>query len=82
MSDSCDVCGYKSSEIKGGGAISDRGRRIVVEVREQDDLRRDVIKADTASVRSLPSMTCVHLLANLVWHSLGRNVFAACDRAM
>ena len=50
MSDSCDVCGYKSSEIKGGGAISDRGRLITLQVTEQEDLRRDVIKADSASV--------------------------------
>lgn len=50
MSDSCNVCGFKSSEIKGGGSISDRGRRITLEVKEQDDLRRDIIKADSASV--------------------------------
>ncbi len=51
MSDSCDVCGYKSSELKGGGAISERGRLITVHVSEQEDLHRDVIKADTATVR-------------------------------
>jgi zinc finger protein len=54
MSDSCDVCGYKSSEVKGGGAISDLGRLITVQVTEQEDLRRDVIKADSATV----SLTC------------------------
>lgn len=57
MSDSCDVCGFKSSEIKGGGAISERGRLITVHVSEQEDLRRDVIKADTATVR-FSSFTC------------------------
>ena len=51
MSDSCDVCGYKNSELKGGGGVSDFGRRITVHVSEPDDLRRDVIKAETASVR-------------------------------
>ncbi|CAL8462641.1 g2174 [Coccomyxa elongata] len=50
MSDSCDVCGFKSSEIKGGGAISERGRLITVHVSELEDLHRDVIKADTATV--------------------------------
>ena len=50
MCDSCDVCGYKSSEIKGGGAISEQGRLITVQVTEQEDLRRDVIKADSAVV--------------------------------
>lgn len=52
MSDSCDVCGYKSSEMKGGGGISERGRVVTLHVSEQDDLRRDVIKADTATVRA------------------------------
>ena len=51
MADSCDACGYKSAEIKGGGAISERGRAITLRVSEQDDLRRDVIKSDSANVR-------------------------------
>ena len=58
MSDSCDVCGYKSSEIKGGGAISDRGRLITLQVSEQEDLRRDVIKADSASVSACTPTLC------------------------
>ena len=61
MSDSCDVCGYKSSEIKGGGAISDKGRLITVQVTEQEDLRRDVIKADSAVVS--PFCSCPFLAA-------------------
>ena len=52
MSDSCDVCGYKSSEIKGGGEIAALGRAITLRVSEQADLRRDVIKADSATVRA------------------------------
>ena len=51
MSDSCDLCGYKNAELKGGGGVSDYGRRITLCVSEPDDLRRDVIKAETASVR-------------------------------
>ena len=51
MSDSCDLCGYKNSELKGGGGVSDFGRRITLHVSEPDDLQRDVIKAETASVR-------------------------------
>ena len=51
MSDSCDLCGYKNSELKGGGGVSDYGRRITLHVSEPDDLQRDVIKAETASVR-------------------------------
>jgi hypothetical protein len=50
MADSCDVCGYKNAAVKGSGGISERGRRITLRVAEPDDLRRDVIKAETASV--------------------------------
>ena len=50
MADSCSVCGFKSSELKSGGGISARGRRCTLRVTRQEDLRRDVIKADTATV--------------------------------
>ena len=53
MSNACDTCGYRSSDIKAGGGISDKGKTIVLNVAEAEDLRRDVIKADTASV-SIP----------------------------
>ena len=62
MSDSCDVCGYKSSEIKGGGEIADLGRAITLRVSEQEDLRRDVIKADSATVRAAPVQLCECIL--------------------
>ena len=54
MADSCDICGYKSSEVKSGGAISERGRRLTLHVKEASDLSRDVIKSETANVRSSP----------------------------
>ena len=58
MADSCDMCGYKSSEIKAGGAISDHGRLITLQVTEQEDLRRDIIKADSASVSAcIPALS-------------------------
>ena len=57
MADSCDVCGYKSSEVKGGGAISERGRRLTLHVKEAIDLSRDVIKSETAYVRSSPFLS-------------------------
>ena len=88
MSDSCDVCGYKSSEIKGGGAISDKGRLITVQVTEQEDLRRDVIKADSAVVsplcrtsllrhRCTPDLSCTTPVTQDVTLSQGTSV--SCD---
>ncbi|KAL3833788.1 hypothetical protein ACJIZ3_008524 [Penstemon smallii] len=50
MASSCDSCGYRSSEVKAGGHISDKGKKITVHVKNTRDLSRDVIKSDTASV--------------------------------
>eukprot|EP00271_Cylindrocystis_brebissonii_P001142 TRINITY_DN11448_c0_g1_i1.p1 TRINITY_DN11448_c0_g1~~TRINITY_DN11448_c0_g1_i1.p1 ORF type:complete len:547 (-),score=112.32 TRINITY_DN11448_c0_g1_i1:507-2075(-) len=50
MAASCDTCGYKSSELKGGGAIPPKGRRIALRVKTARDITRDVIKSDSASV--------------------------------
>ena len=53
MSNACDTCGYRSSDIKAGGGVSEKGSNITLAVSEQDDLRRDVIKAESASI-SIP----------------------------
>ena len=50
MSDSCDVCGYKNSEVKGTGGIPEQGRKFQLRVDDAADLQRDVLKAETASV--------------------------------
>ncbi|KZV24317.1 hypothetical protein F511_01799 [Dorcoceras hygrometricum] len=50
MASSCDACGYRNSEVKPGGPISDKGKRITVNVKNVRDLSRDVIKSDTAGV--------------------------------
>lgn len=51
MASSCDLCGYRSSELKPGGEISKKGKRIIVHVLNSNDLNRDVIKSDTACVK-------------------------------
>ena len=50
MSDACDGCGYRNSEVKGGGGVPPKGRRIELRVEKAEDLRRDVIKAETATI--------------------------------
>ena len=55
MAFTCDVCGFKDTEIKGGGAIPDKGRRDTLRVESPEDLTRDVIKSDTAGVH-LPEL--------------------------
>ncbi|CAL5364138.1 unnamed protein product [Camellia sinensis] len=50
MASSCDACGYRNSELKPGGHIPEKGKKITVLVKNINDLSRDVIKSDTASV--------------------------------
>jgi hypothetical protein len=44
MAASCDSCGYRTSEVKHGAAISDKGKRITLKVTEPADLSRDILK--------------------------------------
>ncbi|XP_057970766.1 uncharacterized protein LOC131159690 isoform X2 [Malania oleifera] len=51
MASSCDACGYRNSELKPGGRIPNKGKKITVCVKNINDLSRDVIKSDSASVK-------------------------------
>ena len=42
MSTACENCGYKSNEVKTGGAIPDKGRIITLFCDDPSDLSRDV----------------------------------------
>lgn len=46
----CAFCGCKDTEVKPGGAISEKARKITLKVQGPDDFKRDVMKADTAGV--------------------------------
>lgn len=46
----CDYCGYRSTEVKQGGGISDKATRIILKVEKEEDLNRDVFKSDTCVV--------------------------------
>ncbi|KAJ1794627.1 nucleolar zinc-finger protein [Coemansia sp. RSA 2399] len=51
MSTTCDQCGYKSNEVKCGGAISAQGKRITLTLEDKDDLSRDILKSETSSFK-------------------------------
>lgn len=51
MSTVCDHCGYKLNEVKTGGEIPARGRRIVLKVTEPEDLARDILKSETCGLK-------------------------------
>jgi zinc finger protein len=55
MSTSCEHCGYKSNEVKTGGAIPDQGKRITLKVTDPEDLARDILKSETCSM-SVPEL--------------------------
>jgi zinc finger protein len=50
MAMTCDRCGHKSNEVKSGGGVCDLGQRIKLQMTSMDDLSRDVLKSETASV--------------------------------
>ncbi|CAL5366804.1 unnamed protein product [Camellia sinensis] len=50
IASSCDACGYRNYELKPGGRIPEKGKKITVLVKNINDLSRDVIRSDTASV--------------------------------
>lgn len=51
MSTVCDHCGYKSNEVKTGGAIPALGRRITLKVTDPEDLARDILKSETCGLK-------------------------------
>ena len=46
MSTVCDSCGYKSNEVKAGGAVAAKGQRIILKMVDAEDLNRDILKVN------------------------------------
>ena len=55
MSNSWDKCGYKNSEVKPGGGVSEKGHKITLKVVDEIDMNRDVIKSDSSNI-SIPAL--------------------------
>lgn len=53
MASACDACGYKSNEVKAGGAMEPLGTRINFVMTDVTDLTRDVLTSETCIV-SIP----------------------------
>ncbi|ORY85615.1 ZPR1 zinc-finger domain-domain-containing protein [Protomyces lactucae-debilis] len=65
MSTACDGCGYKSNEVKTGGAIPNEGRKITFQVEDADDLALDILKSESCA------MSCPELSLDLHPGTLG-----------
>lgn len=50
MSTVCDQCGYRSNEVKTGGEVPEKGRRITVAIDNKEDLSRDILKAESCAL--------------------------------
>lgn len=50
MSTVCDQCGYRSNEVKTGGEVPEKGRRITLKVERPADLARDILKSESCSL--------------------------------
>ena len=46
----CNHCGYKDTEVKTMGDMSDKGKKIILNVNSADDLNRDIFKSETAKI--------------------------------
>ncbi|GMH89863.1 hypothetical protein TrVE_jg7982 [Triparma verrucosa] len=92
MSLDCEKCGYKSNEIKGGGAIPKFGTKVSLTVSDAEDFGREVLKSDTAGI-AIPELeleleegsldgvysTVEGLLKKLVSNMEAANPFASGD---
>lgn len=50
MATNCDACGEKTNEVKSGGGIELKGKRITLNVKDKFDLNRDVLKSETCNL--------------------------------
>ncbi|ODM89234.1 Zinc finger protein-likeZPR1 [Orchesella cincta] len=50
MATDCDKCGCKSNEVKSGGGIEPKGKRMKLRVKSREDFSRDVLKSETCGI--------------------------------
>ncbi|QPG73758.1 nucleolar zinc-finger protein [Brettanomyces nanus] len=51
MSTVCAKCGYKSNDVKTGGEIPTKGKRITLKCTDPEDLARDILKSETCTLK-------------------------------
>ncbi|WVW83923.1 hypothetical protein I302_105945 [Kwoniella bestiolae CBS 10118] len=91
MSANCYACGYRDNEVKSGGSIADKGKRITLKVEDEEDLTRDMLKSDTAGLE-IPEIdlhlqpgtlggrfTTLEGLLNEIYEELSTKVFRTGD---
>jgi zinc finger protein len=46
----CEFCGFKTTEVKGGGGINERGCMYTLKIKSPEDMNRDCFKSETAQL--------------------------------
>ncbi|KAK5089425.1 nucleolar zinc-finger protein [Exophiala xenobiotica] len=52
MATVCEHCGYKTNDIKTGGAVPEKGQKITLRIENEIDLSRDILKSETCELQS------------------------------
>lgn len=52
MATVCEHCGFRTNDVKTGGAIPEKGQRITLQVEKVEDLSRDILKSETCALKS------------------------------
>jgi zinc finger protein len=71
MAFDCSFCGFRNSEVKGGGAVPTLGTQVKLVVTGPDDLKRDILKSDSAEV-IIPELDLVGTTLELQYVLCGR----------
>lgn len=50
MAFDCQICGYRTNEVKPGGAVPAVGTQVTLTLRSSEDLKRDLLKSDSAGI--------------------------------
>ncbi|CZR51846.1 probable zinc finger protein zpr1 [Phialocephala subalpina] len=50
MSTVCEQCGYRSNEVKTGGEVPEKGKKIILRVEGPTDLARDILKSESCAL--------------------------------
>lgn len=59
MATNCYACGYRDNEVKSGGQVSAKGKKITLKVEDDEDLSRDMLKVGTTSATAVITLTSV-----------------------
>ncbi|KAI7690452.1 Zinc finger protein ZPR1 [Sarcoptes scabiei] len=50
MATNCEVCGWRTNEIKPGAGIKPKGIKITIEIKNSKDLDKEVVRSDTCNI--------------------------------